>query len=325
VRALVTGGTGFIGGRVVDALLRHGYEVTALVRTPARATRLQDLGVTIAPGDVTDIESIRRAIKDHDAVFHIAAYMQLGVKDATETFAINVGGTENVMTAAVEAGTQKVLYCSSQSVLGNGPPGWVGDETHTHHGSFSGIYEESKWRAHQIAHEFGERGLPVVSVMPCAVYGPGDTGFLSVLLRQYARKRLKVCSFRDSVVSWVHVDDVADGMIGAMERGVPCEDYILGGDNESIGGLLDRIQPYTGIKPPRVWIPLRLMRASLPLVPPIAKMLGQASGAISDGYNMLSTGSIAFSSEKAARQFGYTFRTVEEGMPPVIEALKKQK
>jgi dihydroflavonol-4-reductase len=321
MRALVTGGTGFIGGRVVDTLLHHGYEVTALVRTPARAASLEERGVTLAPGDVTDIESVRAALKDQDSVFHIAAYYALGVSDRDQMFAINVGGTENVMNAALEAGTPKVLYCSSQAVLGSVAAGSIGDETTEHHGAFSSIYEESKWRAHQVVRDLGNRGLPVVTVLPCAVYGAGDTSFLGVLLRMYARKRLIVCSFRDTIVSWVHVDDVAEGMVAALERGSACEDYILGGDNESIGGLLDRLQPHTGIQPPRIWAPLSVMRASLPLGGVLSRLLGQEKGAIADGYRMLAEGSIGFSSAKAERQLGYTHRSVEEGMPPVIAAM----
>ena len=322
MRALVTGGTGFIGGRVVDALLGHGYDVTALVRSPERAAHLRDRGVTLAPGDVTDLESVRKAVEGQDSVCHIAAYYQLGVREREPMFSINVGGTENVMTAAQDAGTPKVVYCSSQAVLGNGPLGSVGDETREHHGDFSGTYEESKWRAHQVVNDFAQKGVPVATVMPCAVYGPGDTSFLAVLLSLYARKRLYVCSFRDSAVSWVHVDDVAEGIVSALERGSACEDYILGGDNATIKGLLDRIAPQTGIKPPRLWIPMRMMDALMPLCGIASRMLGQPSNAMKDGCRMLQ-GSLAFSSTKAAEHFGYTFRSVEEGMPPIIEAMKK--
>jgi dihydroflavonol-4-reductase len=320
VRAFVTGGTGFIGGRVIDALLRHGHEVVALVRSPERATHLRDRGTTVVAGDVTDAESVRAAINGADTVFHIAAYYALGVDDRDAMFRTNVGGTENVLTATRDAGTPKVVYCSSQAALGGGPPGSVGDETREHSGAFGSVYEESKWRAHQAARDHAAKGLDVVSVMPCAVYGPDDVSFLGVLLRLYAKRRLLVCSFRDSTVSWVHVDDVADGIVRAAENGRPGEDYVLGGDNETIGGMLARLEPITGIRPPRIWVPLGLMRASLPIGPLMSRLMGQASGAVRDGYRTLET-SIAFSSAKAERELGYKHRSIEEGMPPVIAAL----
>jgi dihydroflavonol-4-reductase len=95
---------------------------------------------------------------------------------------------------------------------------------------------------------------------------------------------------------------------------------VLGGENESIGGLLERLTPYTGIKPPRLWVPDWMARASMPVSPLFSRLLKQAPGAVRDGTKLLS-GSIAFSSAKAERDFGYRFRSVEEGLPSYIETL----
>ncbi|HEV2685825.1 MAG TPA: NAD-dependent epimerase/dehydratase family protein [Actinomycetota bacterium] len=320
MRAFVTGGTGFIGGRMVERLLDDGWDVTALVRSPERAARIRERGATLVPGDVTEPETFSQAIKGADAVFHLAAYYALGVSDREQMMRINVDGTKAVLRAAGEAAVPRILYCSSIAALGSGPPGSVGDETREHHGDFPSIYEESKWRAHQIALGLAKEGLPIVSVMPGAVYGPGDVSFISVLLGLYARRRLVVCSFRDAAASWVHVDDVVDGMVRASEKAPAGETYVLGGDNESIGGLLERVAPYTGIKPPRLWVPDWVARASMPLSPLFSRLLKQAPGAVRDGTKLLS-GSIAFSSSKAQRDFAYRFRPIEEGLPPYVETL----
>ena len=320
MRAFVTGGTGFIGGRMVERLLDDGWDVSALVRSPERAARIRDRGATLVLGDVTEPETFEDAMKGADALFHLAAYCALGVSDRELMRRINVGGTEAILRAAGEASVPRILYCSSIAALGSGPQGSVGDETREHHGDFPSIYEESKWFAHEIALGLVKDGLPIVSVMPGAVYGPGDVSFISVLLGLYARRRLVVCSFRDAVCSWVHVDDVVDGMVRAVEKAPAGETYVLGGDNESIGGLLERVAPYTGIKPPRVWVPGWVTRASMPLSPLFSRLLKQAPGAVRDGTKLLS-GSIAFSSAKAERDFGYRFRPVEEGLPQYIETL----
>lgn len=320
MRAFVTGGTGFIGGRMVDRLLEDGWEVSALVRSPERAARIRERGATLVLGDITEPDTFVDPMKGADAVLHLAAYYALGVDDREKMMRINVGGTESVLRAAGDAGVPRILYCSSIAALGSGPDGSIGDETRAHHGDFPSIYEESKWFAHEVALRLVEGGVPIVSVMPGAVYGPGDVSFVSVLLGLYARKRLIVCSFRDSYASWVHVDDVVDGMARAVEKAPAGETYILGGDNETIGRMLERIAPLTGIRPPRLWVPVWINRLSLPLSPLFSRMLKQAPGAVRDGSRTLS-GSMSFSSAKAERDLGYHFRSVEEGLPPYIESL----
>jgi len=323
VRAFVTGGTGFIGGRMVDRLLEDGWEVSALVRSPERAARIKERGATLVQGDITEPDTFINAIKGSDAVLHLAAFYALGVNDRERMMRANVGGTESILRAAGEAGVPRILYCSSIAALGSGPEGSIGDETRAHHGDFPSVYEESKWFAHEVALRLVTEGLPIVSVMPGAVYGPGDVSFVSVLLDLYARRLLVVCSFRDSYASWVHVDDVVDGMARAIDTAPAGETYILGGDNETIGRMLERIAPLTGIKPPRIWVPDWVNRLSMPLSPLVSRILKQAPGAVRDGSRTLS-GSIAFSSAKAQRDIEYHYRSVEEGLPPYIEMLKKK-
>lgn len=317
MRAFVTGATGFIGGHVARRLVERGWTVTALARTPDRAAPLKEIGVTVVPGDVTEPSSLVGPMRRADAVFHLAAWYQLGVSDRMRMFQINVKGTENVMDAADEAEVPRIVYCSSVAVLGTHAAGEVPDETARHDGRFGSSYEETKWMAHQRVHEIAAEGSPVVTVMPGAVYGAGDTSILGVLLRFYAKGWLVALPFQDAGVSWVRVEDVADGVVSAHDKGRIGEDYILGGDNATIGELLHRISPLTGIRAPRISIGRRLVRASMPLSPIIGKILKQPPGILRDGLESL-TGSIEFSSEKARRELGYAFRSVEEGMPDVV-------
>lgn len=313
----MTGATGFIGGHVARKLVERGWEVTALARTPERAAPLRALGMTIVPGDVTEPSSLIGPMRRADAVFHLAAWYQLGVSDRMRMFQINVKGTENVMRAASESGVPRIVYCSSVTALGTHDAGEVPDETVRHSGRFGSLYEETKWMAHEKVREMASQGVPIVTVMPGAVYGPGDSSVLGVLLRFYAKGWLLALPFQNAGVSWVRVEDVADGVIAAHDKGRVGEDYILAGDNATIGELLHRIAPLTGIRSPRFSVGRRLIRASLPLAPVVGKILKQPSGIVRDGLESLS-GSIEFSSDKARRELGYTFRSVEEGMPEVI-------
>ena len=279
--------------------------------------------MTIVPGDVTEPSSLRGPMRRADAVFHLAAWYQLGVSDRARMFQINVKGTENVMRAAMEAGVARIVHCSSVAALGTHESGEIPDETVRHSGRFASVYEETKWMAHEKVHEMAsDEGLPVVVVMPGAVYGPGDTSILGVLLRFYAKGWLIALPFQDAGVSWVRVEDAADGMIDAHDKGRIGEDYILAGDNATIGELLNRIAPLTGIRAPRFSVGRRLIRASMPFAPIVGKILKQPPGILRDGLESLS-GSIEFSSDKARRELGYTFRSVEEGMPEVVAWYKE--
>jgi len=318
MRAFVTGATGFIGGHVARRLVESGWQVTALARSPERTGALKSLGVTVVPGDVTEPQSLPGPMARADAVFHLAAWYQLGVSDRTKMYQTNVKGTENVLNAAAESGVPKIVYCSSVAVLGTHAAGEIPDETYKHSGRFSNLYEETKWQAHERVREFVAEGLPVISVMPGAVYGPGDTSILGVLMRYYAKGWLLACPFMDAGVSWVRVEDVADGFVLAHDKGRIGEDYILAGDNATIREMLTRVAPLTGVRVPPVSVGPRLMRLSLPIAPLVGRILKQPSGIVRDGMESLS-GSIEFSSDKARRELGYTFRSVEEGVPETVE------
>jgi len=296
--------------------------VTALARSPERTGALKELGVTVVPGDVTEPSSLAGPMAKADAVFHLAAWYQLGVRDRMKMFQINVKGTENVMDAAAEAEVQKIVYCSSVAALGTHEPGEIPNETHRHSGNYGSVYEETKFLAHQRVLEFAAEDVPIVTVMPGGVYGPGDTSILGVLIRFYAKGWLLAAPFMDSGVSWVRVEDVADGVIDAHEKGRPGEDYILGGDNATIRELLRRAAPLTGVRVPRINVGKRLMRASMPLAPVVGKILKQPPGIVRDALESLS-GSLEYSSDKARRELGYTFRSIEEGFPETVEWYKQ--
>jgi dihydroflavonol-4-reductase len=321
MRAFVTGATGFIGGHVARRLVENGWQVTVLARSPERTGALKNLGITVVPGDVTEPPSLAGPMSRADAVFHLAAWYQLGVTDRMRMFQINVKGTENVINAAADAGIERIVYCSSVAALGTHAPGEILDETARHSGNYGSVYEETKWMAHERVRALVDEGVPVITVMPGAVYGPGDTSVLGVLMRFYAKGWLIAAPFVGAGVSWVRVEDVADGVIDAHDKGRPAEDYILGGDNSTIGEMLRRVAPLTGIRVPRIKVGRRMIQMSLPLSPLVGKILRQPPGILRDGLESLS-GSLEYSSDKARRELGYTFRSVEEGVPETVEWYK---
>ncbi len=320
MRAFVTGATGFIGGRVARRLATEGHEVTALVRTPSKAGALADLGVDLHPGDITDPAGVEAGVKDHDVVFHLAAWIALGARDRDRMHRINVEGTENVLRAAAEADVAGIVYCSSVAAIGPNPPGVVGDETSRHDGTFASLYEETKHEAHRRARALAAEGAPVTTVLPCAVYGPGDTSLMGTLIGWYAKRRLLALPFADAAISFVHVDDVVGGALAAAERGRPGEDYLLGGDNDTIGGLFERAAPTTGIRAPRVRLNVGTLRWLQGVGPISARLMKQEPDYIKDALANVRE-SWMFSSAKAERELGYTWRDAPTGLAETVRAL----
>ncbi|MGH2524099.1 MAG: NAD-dependent epimerase/dehydratase family protein, partial [Anaerolineales bacterium] len=260
MKAFVTGGTGFIGKHLIDHLLAHEYEVTALVRTFERARALPR-GMRTAPGDVTKRETMRAAMQGADVVFHVAALYTVGVrpKDRERMYRINVEGTQQVLELAAELGVSKIVYTSTGAVYGN-THGQVVDESYQPAGhAFASEYERTKYLAHyEVAVPLQQRGAPVVIVCPGMVYGPGDTSQWGRVLRLYARRRLPVMIGPDNALAWTHVDDVVAGHHLAAEKGRAGETYILAGPPLTYREFFRAAERATGLPAPRVWLPSQL-------------------------------------------------------------------
>ncbi|HEV2686149.1 MAG TPA: NAD-dependent epimerase/dehydratase family protein, partial [Actinomycetota bacterium] len=210
--------------------------------------------------------------------------------------------------------------CSTIAALGTVPGGGISDETDVHQGNYGSNYEQTKLRAHRIAAERASAGAPIVTVMPGATYGPGDHSMVGVLMKMYAKGLLVACPFQETGLSWVHVDDVANGIVAAHDKGDTGEGYVLGGDNETIGGVFARLRPLTGRRAP-MKLPNWTVKASTPFGPLIARMLKQEPDLLKEGLTSLN-GSWMYSSKKAEAAIGYRYRSIEEGIPPVIAALR---
>ena len=173
MRAFVTGGTGFLGSRVVARLRERGDEVLALVRAPERA---RGLDARLVRGDLSDRARLAEAMHGCDAVFHAAARYEVGVPSSERgaMVAANVTGTENVLDAAGDAGVARIVYVSTVNAFGN-TRGRIVDETYERQqGEWLSVYDETKYLAHRAAVERIGRGAPIVIVQPGAIYGPGD-------------------------------------------------------------------------------------------------------------------------------------------------------
>lgn len=321
MRTLVTGATGFIGSAVVRQLLHAGHDVRALVRPGSNRRNLDGLPVDIVPGDLMDTSSLSHALKGCAVLFHVAADYRLWVPRPDAMYATNVGGTRNVMLAALAAGVERVIYTSSVATLGHKIDGSPADETTPSHRDGKVIhYKRSKFLAEEeVRRLFRERGLPAVIVNPSTPVGPRDikptpTGRVIV---EAASGRMP--AYVDTGLNLVHVDDVAAGHLLALERGKTGERYILGAKNMTLKNILDEISRITGRPAPRVRLPHDLVLPFAVLSEGWARLSrGKEPRATVDGVRMARR-RMFFSSEKAKFELGFHPRPVGEGLRDAVE------
>lgn len=316
---LVTGGTGFVGSAVVRALLNAGHDVRALVRPDSPARNLEGLALERVNGDLTDADSLRRAIRGCSALFHVAADYRLWTPDPEATYRVNVEGTRALMEAALAAGVERIVYTSSVAVLGlreDGSPANEDDPVSLD--DMIGHYKRSKYLAEETVRTMiREQGLPAVVVNPSTPIGPRDirptpTGRL---IADAANGRIP--AFVDTGLNLVHVDDVAAGHLLAYERGTVGERYILGGEDMALRDILARISAIAGCNAPR-W------RLSPGVVMPVA-YAAEAWASLSGREPLVTVTGVRlarkrmyYSSAKARTQLGYAPRPADEALSDAV-------
>ena len=317
----MTGGTGFIGGRLVRKLRERGDDVAALVRSPGKALELERLGVQLVKGDLTDADAIRRGLDGADACFHGAAIYKVGIpsSEREQMHETNVRGTERVLDTAIEAAVPRIVYVSTVNVFGN-TRGEVVDESYERpKDGFLSYYDETKYEAHQVARDRIARGAPIVIVQPGGVYGPGDHSEIGNMIDQASSGKLFAYMFPETGFNLVHVDDVADGIILAYERGEVGQSYVLGGEIATMRGLVDKTAEIAGRKPPKRDLPVGVLKAVAPAGPVLGKIMGFPPNfkeliSVSDGVTYWAK------DDKARERLGYSPRDLDTGLRQTLAA-----
>ncbi len=322
MRVFVTGATGFIGGHVAHQLRERDDDVRALVRSPGKAGTLRELGCELVPGDLSSTDAIRSGMEGCDAAIHGAAMYEVGIpaSEHRAMYEANVIGTENVLRSALDAELEKVVYVSTVGAFGN-TKGQVVDETYEHPGtSFTSYYEETKLEAHRLAKRLiSEAGLPCVIVQPGGVYGPNDHSPLGRQMHQFLAGRMPLIAFPELGFNMVHVDDVAAGVLLALDKGEVGESYVLGGQLTTMRELIETLAKVSGRKPPKRALPTGLMKAMTPLGPVVGKAMNQ-------GPNLreliASADNVTFWArhDKAMNELGYSPRGLAQGLRDLLEA-----
>jgi dihydroflavonol-4-reductase len=314
---LVTGASGFVGSAVARKLSRRGYEVRLLVRATSPRTNLFD--AEIVEGDMLDGKSVRRAMQGARYLFHVAADYRLWARDREEIVRNNRDGTRTVMEAALAEGVEKIVYTSSVATL-KPIAGQSVDETSRHDAqSAIGAYKRSKVVAEQIVeHLIATQNLQATIVSPSTPIGPRDvkptpTGRILV---EAATGRMP--AYVDTGLNLVHVDDVAEGHLLALDKGRIGERYILGGQDATLAEMLRVIAGLSNRKPPRVNLPRGPLYPLAYAAEAFASLTGKEPLFTVDALRM-SEHHMFFSSAKAERELGYTARPYGQAIADALD------
>jgi dihydroflavonol-4-reductase len=316
---LVTGASGFVGSAVAAKLLERGFAVRALVRPTSPRFHLAGLDIAFAEGDLLDAETVRPAMAGVRHVFHVAADYRLWARDRNEIMRNNVTSTRNVMEEALRAGVERVIYTSSVATLAVRRDGSSVDETFPlDEAKAIGVYKRSKVAAERLVERMiAQDRLPAVIVNPSTPIGPRDvkptpTGRIIV---DAARGRIP--AFVDTGLNLVHVDDVADGHLAALDRGRIGERYILGGQNVHLSAMLGSIATLLGRRPPRIRMPRSAIVPLAVAAETMARFTGREPLVTRDALRM-SKYQMFFTTAKAERDLGHTARPFTEALADAI-------
>ena len=316
MRVLVTGGAGFIGLAVVRRLVARGDRVVAIVRDPERAEPLRDLAVELRTGDLSRTAAIVDAMRGTDTAIHLAGSYRVGIpaSERPSMLDANVGATSRMLDAMSTAGLQRLVYISTANVFGN-TKGRIVDERYRRDLSdgFLSYYDETKFLAHRAVEERMVAAAPIVIAMPGVTYGPRDHSGIGDQLRGAYRGSLGYLAMTELGMSAVYVDDVAAGIVAALDRGRIGESYVLGGQNVRMLDALKVAARLGGHGLPGLRLPTRLVRIGSHA----PAWLARAAGLPDDlGEVLRAADGVTYwaSSAKAAAELGYAPRDLASGL-----------
>src|SRR6266481_1456569 len=321
--AFLTGATGFVGSHVARALVAQGADLRLLVRSGSDLRNIRELQAERVVGDLRDAASLKKAVAGCEVVFHVAADYRLWVRDPEEMYRANVEGTKAIIRAAQESSVRRVICTSSVATMGFTKEGCIADESSpVSLQDMIGHYKRSKFMAEQIALEAGRNGANVVVVNPTTPIGESDikptpTGRIVV---DFLKRKFP--AYVDTGLNLADVGEVARGHLLAMEKAVPGERYILGGENLTLKQILDKLAALTGLPSPTMKVPHAVALGFAVFDQFFTGVIrGKEPRATVDAVRMGRKKMFA-SSAKAERELGYKVVPVDDALKRAVEWFK---
>ena len=303
------------------ALVRQGADVRVLLRGSSNTQAIDDLldCVEIVRGDLTDAASLRTAAAGCRQVYHVAADYRFWSRDPESMYKSNVGGTENLLDAAADAGVERIVYTSTVGCMG-----WPADGSPTNEDypvsldDMTGHYKRSKFLAERVALDRAKKGVPVVIVNPTAPVGERDVKPTPTGKTILDFLRGKMPAYIDTGLNVVDVHAVAEGHLLAAERGRIGERYLLGDRNMELREILETLARITGRPAPKVRIPYAVAYAFAAVDTAIAGITGKEPRAPLEAVK-LARHKMFIDSDKARRELGYQSGNAEDALARAVE------
>ena len=322
MKVLITGGAGFLGGKLVPLLLADGHEVKLLVRKLRKAH--ENPSVTQCVGDLSDPESLRQACEGIDWVIHAAGLISYNPAKAELMRATNVEGTRAMAKAALAAGVKRFLHVSSTAAIGiSEDPHKPMNEKSVFNARTLGLaYFDTKYDAEQELLKIVQEGLDAVIVNPGSLLGPGDTrryekGYAGLIYKY------KPPFLFHGGINFVDVEDVAKGCLLALKKGRKGERYILGGENLGFADMIIRVNTILGRPSPKKYVPLGMM-GFLSGALGVLNKFGVDIHMTPELVRQVCSWYLYVDSSKAKEELGYQPKRIDQSIAATIEWLKQE-
>ncbi len=326
VKIFVTGGTGYLGKHVMNRLVQAGHQVRMLARKNSNLNGLPIGQFELFDGDLMFPGSIATGPRRMDAVIHLAACPRLWRGDQTVFEKLNVVTTARLMEAALGAGVSRFIHTSCAEALGytdNVPAATESFSPPDRH--YHNEYERTKSQGLEMAALNYDKGLPVITLMPTVLYGPGDltqsNRIASLVCEFVASDAATVLDEGNQVSNYAYIEDVADAHLLALEKGFPGESYILGGQNATMAGLLELLAKITrrSLHTRQVKFKRALLKARFE---EIRARLTKSNPRTTRDAVEIAKHNWAYDDSKARAELGYNGRAIPEGLTRTVEWLK---
>lgn len=328
MKVFISGATGFIGSKLALKLAGEGHTIHALYRSEKKAEVLKHHGIKLFKGDILDPESLKKAMYDCELVYHTAAYTSVWEKDHSRIYHLNIEGTINIIHAAIFNKIKRIVCTSTAGVLGASGPDRELDENSPPPEHYFIDYENSKAILEKILKLISLKGPEIIIVNPSRVYGPGilsESNGVTRMVDKYIKGKWHfIPGNGKSIGNYVHIDDVVQGHILAMEKGKNGERYILGAENISYNDFFKIIRELSDKNYSLFKIPLFLMLFAAKFMIFIAYLFNTKpliTPSLVKKFNM----DFIISSDKAKKELTYSPMSLKSGLENTIKWLEENK
>ena len=323
MRVFVTGATGFIGHNAVKSLIQAGHECVCLVRSTSKREILEDIACQFVNGDITDKDSLINGMDGCEALVNLANIYSYWEPDISIYNKVNVDGTRNVMEAALAVGMKKVIHVSSFVIWGRTSNSPFNENSPI--GRHTSEYARTKYAGDKVGwYLYEQKGLPLVMIYPCAVIGANDTKSSGDYVKRLIKRKMPIRGLESVVLTWVHVNDVAESICRALEmKGNIGERYIIGKEQLSFKELNKLVSEFSGVPLPLISIPNFMVKLNAFFLTMLANIIKKPPiwGLSMDSIRSL-TMELRADGSKAERELGINYTPIRQAIEECVESFQ---